>query len=198
MSGHSAAAERNKEPILEVLTPFLAPGMSVLEVASGTAQHVIHFARALPQVEFQPTEKDTTGLAELVVAMVTAGLSNIRSPLVLDVQADWPRVGPFDVLVCINMIHIAPWPATDALFAGAARTLKSDGGRVLLYGPYREAGLHTAPSNETFDAWLKQRDSRSGVRDLDEVTSVAAKHGFSRDTVIKMPANNLCVGFVRG
>ncbi len=198
MSAHSAAAERNKAPILDVLAAFVRPGDTVLEVASGTGQHVVHFARALPDVAFQPTERDTTGLAELVVAIVTAGAPNIRSPLVLDVEASWPRLGPCDILVCVNMIHIAPWSATDALFAGAARTLQANGpGRVLLYGPFLENGVHTAPSNEAFDAWLQQRDPQSGVRDLDAVTAVALSHGFVRDLVQRMPANNLCVGFRR-
>jgi len=198
VAGHSAAADRNKDPILEVLAKWVKPGERVLELASGTGQHVVHFAAALPLVDFQPTEKDETGLAELVVALVTADLPNLRPPLVLDVMADWPAMEPMDALLCINMIHIAPWSATAALFAGAARALNSSGsGRVLLYGPYRERGLHTAPSNEAFDAWLKQRDPRSGVRDLEEVTAVAALHGFQRDLLIKMPANNLCVGFRR-
>jgi cyclopropane fatty-acyl-phospholipid synthase-like methyltransferase len=198
MSSHSAAAERNKGPILEVLRTLVSPGDRVLEIASGTGQHVVHFAQSLPEVEFQPTEKDTTGLAELVVALVSAGLPNIRSPLVLDVQSDWPTVDAVEAIVCINMIHIAPWSATNDLFAGAGRVLNPQrSGRVLLYGPYREEGVHTAPSNEVFDAWLRQRDARSGVRDLEEVTAVAQRHGFERTTLIKMPANNLCVGFER-
>lgn len=198
MSGHSAAAERNKGPILEVLRTLLSPGDCVLEIASGTGQHVLHFAQELPDVEFQPTEKDITGLAELVVALVAAGSKNILSPLVLDVQSEWPTMKTVDAIVCINMIHIAPWSATNDLFAGAARVLNpSRPGRILLYGPYREGGIHTAPSNEAFDAWLRQRDARSGVRDLDEVTAMAQAHGFARSAVIKMPANNLCVGFER-
>jgi SAM-dependent methyltransferase len=170
----------------------------VLEIASGTGQHVLHFAQALPDVEFQPTEKDITGLAELVVALVAVGSKNILSPLVLDVQSEWPTMKTVDAIVCINMIHIAPWSATNDLFARAARVLNpSRPGRILLYGPYREGGIHTAPSNEAFDAWLRQRDARSGVRDLDEVTAMALAHGFARSAVIKMPANNLCVGFER-
>jgi len=198
VSAHSAAAERNKGPILEVLAPLVRPGHHVLEIASGTGQHVLHFAAALPDVEFQPTERDSTGLAELVVAMLTAPATNVRPPLVLDVEAEWPRLPAFDAIVCINMIHIAPWSATDALFAGAARVLSATGpGRVLLYGPYREMGGHTAESNATFDAWLRQRDARSGVRDLEAVTAVAERNGFRRDLLVRMPANNLCVGFVR-
>jgi len=198
VSSHSAAAERNKGPILEVLAPLVQPGYSVLEIASGTGQHVLHFAAALPDVDFQPTERDSTGLAELVVAMLAGGVNNVRPPLVLDVEAAWPRLPLFDAIVCINMIHIAPWSATDALFAGAARVLSMTGpGRVLLYGPYREMGAHTAESNVAFDAWLRQRDARSGVRDLEAVTAVAEQHGFRRDVLVRMPANNLCVGFVR-
>jgi SAM-dependent methyltransferase len=196
VSAHSAAAERNKGPILDVLASLIRDGDEVLEIASGTGQHVVHFAAALPAVQFQPTERDATGLAELVVALLTAGVGNVRPPLVLDVEARWPQLPTFDALVCINMIHIAPWTATDALFAGAGRVLKPTG-RVLLYGPYREGGVHTAPSNETFDAWLRHRDPLSGVRDLEAVTDVAAEHGFERNLLVRMPANNLCVGFAR-
>jgi cyclopropane fatty-acyl-phospholipid synthase-like methyltransferase len=198
MSTHSAAAERNKGPILDVLMPLLQPGHSLLEVASGTGQHVTHFAAAIPSVEFQPTERDDTGLAELVVALLSAPLPNVRSPLVLDVESAWPALPAFDLVLCINMIHIAPWSATAALFDGAARVLRRDKpGKVLLYGPYKEGGVHTAPSNEEFDAWLRQRDARSGVRDLEAVCDVASQHGFARDLLVRMPANNLCVGFSR-
>lgn len=198
MATHSAAAERNKGPILEVLAALLSPGQSVLEVASGTGQHVLHFAAALPDVSFQPTERDDTGLAELVVAVLTAPVGNVCPPLVLDVEVSWPTLPSFDLLLCINMIHIAPWSATDALFAGAARVLRTDSvSRVLLYGPYKEHGGHTAPSNEAFDGWLRQRDVRSGVRDLESVRDAAAGRGFVQDLLVRMPANNLCVGFRR-
>ena len=151
MASHSASADRNKGPILDVLAPLLSDGQRVLEIASGTGQHVIHFARAFPQVEFWPTEKDTQGLAELVVALMEAPLANIRPPLVLDVLAAWPSIEPVDAVISINMIHIAPWPATKALFSGAERVLCNGGGRIFLYGPFREGGLHTAPSNEAFE-----------------------------------------------
>jgi SAM-dependent methyltransferase len=198
MSTHSAAAERNKGPILDVLMPLLQPGQAVLEVASGTGQHVTHFASAMPAVEFQPTERDDTGLAELVVALLSVPVPNVRSPLVLDVEAAWPTLPTFDLVLCINMIHIAPWSATAGLFDGAGRVLRGDApGRVLLYGPYKEGGTHTAPSNEEFDGWLRQRDARSGVRDLEAVCDVASQYGFEQDLLVRMPANNLCVGFSR-
>ncbi len=198
MASHSASADRNKGPILDVLAPLLGEGQQVLEIASGSGQHVLHFARAIPNVEFWPTEKDAHGLAELVVALMESPLGNVRPPLVLDVLAPWPSIEHFDAVVCINMIHIAPWEATRALFSGSARVLRSGRGRVILYGPFSEGGVHTAPSNEEFDHWLKQRDVRSGVRDLDEVTAVAKDCGFIRDVLVRMPANNLCVGFSRG
>jgi cyclopropane fatty-acyl-phospholipid synthase-like methyltransferase len=197
VAGHSASADRNKDPILEVLAPLLSAGQRVLEVASGTGQHVIHFARAVPDVEFWPTEKDAEGLAELVVALMETPLANVRPPLVLDVLTAWPSIEPVDLVLCINMIHIAPWEATQALFCGAERLLHRARGRVLLYGPYREGGVHTAPSNADFDQWLRQRDAKSGVRDLEAVTAVAEQCGFTRDLLVRMPANNLCVGFSR-
>jgi hypothetical protein len=193
----SAAAERNKEPIRAVLADVFPLQGRVLEVASGTGQHVLHFAAIMPSLVFQPTERDEAGCAALAAALATPGLPNVLPACRLDVERTWPPFEPFDALICINMIHIAPWSATDALFAGAARVLHRQA-PLVLYGPFRIDGEHTAESNRAFDAWLQERDPRSGVRDLASVTREADRHGFAREQVVSMPANNLSVVFRRG
>jgi cyclopropane fatty-acyl-phospholipid synthase-like methyltransferase len=192
----SAAAERNKEPIRAVLADVLPTAGRVLEIASGTGQHVLHFATAMPSLVFQPSERDEAGCAALSGALAAQGLPNVLSPCRLDVERPWPAFQTFDALICINMIHIAPWSATDALFAGARLALRS-GAPVVLYGPFRIDGEHTAESNRVFDAWLQERDPRSGVRDLAAVTREAETHGFAREQVVSMPANNLSLVFRR-
>lgn len=193
----SAAAERNKGPILEVLAACLPPVARVLEVASGTGQHVRHFAAALPGVQWQPTEADPARRDELAARLAGAPAVNIEPPRVLDVECGpWPPSGGYDAVLCVNMIHIAPWSATPALLAGAREVLAPDGaGLLILYGPFLEDGRHTAPSNAEFDQWLRARDPRWGVRDLGEVTALAARAGFERRRVERLPANNLCVVF---
>jgi SAM-dependent methyltransferase len=188
------AAERNKGPILDVLKRVLADftGGLVLEIASGTGQHVAHFAAALPALEWQPTETEESALPS--IASWGEGLANVRAPLVLNVhQLPWP-VARADAIVCINMIHISPWQATLDLMAGAARTLDQDG-ILFLYGPYRRFGGHTAPSNSAFDADLRSRDPAWGVRDMEAVEVVARGHGFALEEAVAMPANNFSVVF---
>lgn len=189
------AAERNKEPILDVLRRVLAKVATrglVLEIASGTGQHVAHFARALPALDWQPTETDGTSLAS--ISAWCEGLPNVRPPLVLDVnQGTWP-VTAANAIVCINMIHISPWQATLDLMAGAERTLPK-GGVLFFYGPYRRGGAHTAPSNDTFDADLRRRNPEWGVRDIETVEDVARGHGFVLREVVAMPANNFSLVF---
>lgn len=193
----AAASERNKGAILEVLRTLLPAGGRVLEIASGTGQHVVHFAAALPALSWQPSDTDAAMLPVIRTRIRTAGLRNIDAPLRLDVHTDpWPAAGPFAALVCINMIHIAPATATRALLGGAARVL-APGGLLYLYGPFREGGRHTTPSNEAFDASLKARDPAWGVRDLDAVDALAAECGFARTTLVRMPANNLSVAWSR-
>jgi SAM-dependent methyltransferase len=192
----SPAAERNKQPILEVLERRLPASGTVLEIASGTGQHVVHFARALPQLSWQPTDSDADLRAAAAARIAAAALDNVRPPLPLDVCADaWP-VTSADAVVCINMIHIAPWDATIGLMRGAAHLLRP-GCPLFLYGPYRREGRHTAPSNEAFDAALRARDPAWGVRDLADVAACAREHGFTLSDAIAMPANNLTVVFVR-
>jgi len=190
------AAERNKGAILDVLRPSLPAAGTVLEIASGTGQHVLHFARALPHLCFQPSEPDADSRAIVAARVARAGLPNLAAPLDLDVAREpWP-IGAADAIVCINMIHISPWTATLALFAGARRVLPA-GAVLCLYGPFRRHGEHTAPSNAAFDADLRRRDPSWGVRDLETVTEVAAEAGLTLERVEPMPANNLTVLFRR-
>jgi cyclopropane fatty-acyl-phospholipid synthase-like methyltransferase len=192
----SPAAERNKEPILDAIRSRLPDTGVVLEIASGTGQHVVHFARALPVLIWQPTDADDDLRAAATERIRAAGLSNVRAPLRLDVLApDWPPTEA-DAIVCINMIHIAPWSATKRLMDGASRLMRP-GSPLFLYGPYKRGGRHTAPSNEAFDESLRARNPDWGVRDLDEVERCAEKHGFSLVDVVAMPANNLTVIFER-
>ncbi len=191
----SPSAERNKGPILEVLRGVLPPSGTVLEVASGTGQHVAHFAAALPGLDWQPSDPDPERRAAIAARLAAVRLANLRAPLALDVHTEpWPLAAPVAAVVCINMIHIAPASATAALIAGARRWLDPAGARCLyLYGPFKQGGRHTAASNADFDASLRARDPGWGVRDLDEVTALAAAAGFTRHAVVAMPANNLSV-----
>lgn len=190
------AATRNREPILLVLRDCLPAPARVLEIASGTGEHAVWFSGALPHLTWQPTDRDPEALRSIAAWRDSAGLPNLLPPLPLDAAADtWP-VAQADAIVAINMIHIAPWPATEGLFAGAARIL-TPGGLVYLYGPFREAGVHTGPGNVAFDLDLRARDPSWGIRDLDEVAVVASRNGFMAPERIPMPANNLSVVFRR-
>jgi len=186
---------RNRQPILDVLAPRFPPTARVLEVASGAGEHAMFVARALPGVTWQPTDRDDEALTSIAAWRAASGLPNIVAPLRLDAAdlASWPA-GPFDAVVCINMIHISPWAATEGLMAGAARVLAS-GGRLILYGPYLEADVETASGNLAFDESLKSRDPAWGIRDLADVTALAAAHGLAFAERIAMPANNLTVLF---
>jgi SAM-dependent methyltransferase len=190
------AAERNKEPILAVLKRVLPPTGFAVEIASGTGQHVAHFAAALPGWTWQPTELDAQMHESIAGWLAETGLANVLPPLTLDVcDPRWP-VDRADAVLCINMIHISPWQATEGLLAGCGRILRQ-GGLLYLYGPYRRFGRHTAPSNEAFDASLRQRDPQWGVRDLETVVETAELHGLSLSEIVEMPANNLSVVFGR-
>jgi len=192
----SPAAERNKGAILEAIRSRLPATGVVLEIASGTGQHIVHFARALPALAWQPSDADDELRSAAAERIRAAGLSNVRAPLRLDVLApEWPSVDA-DAILCINMIHIAPWSATNALMAGAARLLRH-GAPLFLYGPYKRGGKHTAPSNAAFDESLRARNTEWGVRDLDDVERRAEEHGFALVEVTTMPANNLTVAFQR-
>lgn len=181
---------RNRAPLLAVLRQVLPTAGHVLEIASGSGEHAAHFALALPGLVWQPSDADAAALAS--ISAWTDGIANIRPPLTIDAaSAEWP-ITRADALVCINMIHIAPWAACEGLMAGAARILPP-GAPLILYGPFRRAGLPTAASNEAFDASLKDRDPCWGLRDLESVTALAAAHGLTFDRLIEMPANNISV-----
>ena len=192
----SAPADRNKAPILEVLKRVLPHSGLVLEIASGSGQHVSHFAKALPNLAWQPSDADAQARRSIDAWIAEERLANIRAPIDLDVLVrPWP-LAACDAVVCINMIHISPWQATLDLMSGAARLLGTEG-VLFLYGPFRRFGEHTATSNEVFDASLRARNSEWGVRDVEAVGDVASNHSFSLEQVVEMPANNLSVVFRR-
>jgi SAM-dependent methyltransferase len=186
---HAPATERNREPILEVLRGALPASGLVLEIASGTGQHVTHFAAALPELIWQPSDPSAEARASIAAWTAHAGLANVRAPLELDVERTPWGIDAAQALVCINMIHISPWSATQALFAGAQRLLGS-GGVLYLYGPYRRHGGHTASSNEAFDQQLRSRNPGWGVRDMETVVALGEAHGFMCGEPVAMPANN--------
>lgn len=193
----SAAAERNKEPILTVLESVLPESGSVLEIASGTGQHVCFFAESLPGIRWQPTEPEEASRDAIATRIRETRLQNVAQPIALDVEEPhWPVHEIYDAVLCINMIHISPWRAAEALMSGAERVLGS-GGVLFLYGSYKEGGVHTAPTNEAFDASLRTRNPEWGVRDLDDIKALAARHGLEFVERIAMPANNLSVVFRR-
>lgn len=189
-----SSAERNSGPILKVLERVLPKTGLVLEVASGTGQHVVHFAQALKPLIWQPTDMDPGCRRSISAWLVTANLANVRQPLDLDVRAfPWP-VPTFDAIVCINLIHIAAWPVATALFAGAGLALR-EAGLLYLYGPYSVQGKHTAPSNAAFDSALRAQNPEWGIRDIEEVDAVAKEQDFDLAETIVMPANNFSVLF---
>ncbi len=193
---HAPATTRNREPILRVLERILPPSGLVLEISAGTGEHATFFAAALPHLTWQPTDRDEGALRSIAAHRDAARLGNLLPPLVLDaMQALWP-VERAEAIVCINMIHIAPWTACTGLMAGAARTLPP-GGVLFLYGPYKEGGEHTAESNRRFDLDLQLRDPSWGVRNLEDVVALAAEHGLRHMETVTMPANNRGVLFVK-
>lgn len=190
----AAPAERNKGPILEVLKTVLPGSGLVLEIASGTGQHVVHFARALPVLTWQPSDVDADFRASVALWIRHEALSNVRDPVPLDVRTrPWP-LERADAIVCINMLHVAPRAAAAALFRGAAGVLPA-GGIAFLYGPFRRFGRHTAPSNEEFDAQLRAQDPEWGLRDLEDVERAAREQGIDPVETIAMPSNNFGVVF---
>ncbi|ODV43698.1 SAM-dependent methyltransferase [Cupriavidus sp. UYMMa02A] len=188
------ATERNREPILAVLRNALPATGTVLEIASGTGQHAVHFAAALPGLTWQPSDPDGAARASIAAWIHHSGLTNVRAPLALDVCAQPWGIDAADAVVCINMIHISPWAAAQALFAGAGRLL-GPGGVLFLYGPYRRGGAHTAPSNAAFDAQLRATDPEWGVRDMEDVIALGEAQGMRCDAPVAMPANNFSLVF---
>ncbi|MBE7416523.1 MAG: DUF938 domain-containing protein [Ideonella sp.] len=191
---HAPATLRNREPIARVLREQLPVSGKVLEVASGSGEHCAFFAGLFPGLVWQPTDPDPDALGS--IAGWCAGLANVLPPLALDATAaDWP-VAAADAVLCINMAHISPWQATLGLVTGAGRLL-ADGAPLILYGPWRRAGVQTAPSNEAFDASLKARDPRWGLRRVEDLDAAAGARGFARTRLIEMPANNVVLVYRR-
>lgn len=194
MRWSAPATERNRGPILEVLRRVLPAAGLVLEIAAGTGEHAVHFARALPELTWQPT--DAGSLESIAAWREWAQLPNLAEPVWLNVtQRPWP-VSRADALFCANMLHIAPWGATEGLFRGARDVLPVSA-PLVLYGPFLRDDVATADSNLAFDARLRARDPQWGIRHLAEVERVAAGHGFELDSLTEMPANNLTVAFRR-
>jgi len=193
---HSPAAERNKQPILQVLRSRLPERGSALEIASGTGQHIAFFAAALPDWSWQPTEADPDLLPAIAALVAHERLHNVRAPLQLDVlQPQWPIAGRFDAIYCANLLHISAWSTCAALMQGAARHL-APAGVLVTYGPYLEDEVATAPSNEAFDASLRARDPSWGIRRLQDVVAEAKQAGLVLRQRHVMPANNLLLEFV--
>jgi hypothetical protein len=186
---HAPATVRNSEPIRELLARELPPRGIVLEIASGSGEHAIHFAGAFPDLTWQPSDSSEPALASIAAWRAEAALPNLQAPLALDVTAaTWP-IEHADAIVCINLVHISPWEATIGLLAGAARVLGA-GALLYLYGPYRFGGVFTATSNAEFDHSLRERDARWGVRDVDDVVAAADAQGFALRKTFAMPAHN--------
>ena len=185
----SAAAQRNRDAILAVLERVLPAAGVVLEIASSSGEHAVAFATALGGLTWQPSERDAEGLASIEAWAAELGPPNLRPAVELDVQRwPWP-VREADAIVCINMIHIAPWAACEALLRGAGALLQK-GAPLYLYGAMKLDGRFTAPSNADFDASLRARDPSWGVRDLAEVTHAAQAQGLVLEELVPMPANN--------
>ena len=190
MKQHAPAALRNREPIAKVLAMELPDSGVVLEVASGSGEHVMHFAEQLSKLTWQPSDPDESAIASIDAYRSEAGAANVLPPILLDASApDWP-VQRADAIVCINMVHISHWSATEGLFAAAA-SLLDPGQALILYGPYVEPEVATAPSNIAFDQSLKDRNPAWGLRERTAVDALAVGHGFSRTARYEMPANNL-------
>ena len=184
----SEACERNKDPILAILREVFAGLSTVLEIGSGTGQHAVHFARSMAHLAWQPTDR-AENLAALTERIATQGPPNLHAPMELDVcMASWP-VGETDAVYSANTLHIMSWPEVKAFFNGVGRVL-GDGGLLAVYGPFRYAGRYTSASNTAFDEGLRQRDPASGIRDFEEVDSLANAQGLTLAADHAMPANN--------
>jgi SAM-dependent methyltransferase len=187
---------RNTGPILEVLRETLPATGLVLEVASGSGEQSLAFARAFSKLLWQPTDPDPAALASIAAWLESEALFNLLPPLELDARAvGWP-IASAEAIVCINMVHISPWQATEGLMSGAGRVLEP-GAPLYLYGPYRQQGVPAAPSNEAFDQSLKGRNPEWGLRNLEDLAAEAERNGLTLERVVPMPANNLSLVFRR-
>lgn len=187
---HAPAAQRNREAIAAVLADHLPDHGLVLEIASGSGEHALHFAARFPSLDWQPSDPDPAALRSIAAWSAEAALPNLRPPLRIDARSDdWP-IERADAILCINMVHISPWSATLGLMRGAARLLPA-GGLLYLYGPYLRAGIETAPSNLAFDQSLRSRDPDWGLRDVADIEATARDAGLCLTHIVPMPANNL-------
>lgn len=186
---HAPATGRNRDVITEVLRGILPSDGFVLEVASGTGEHAVHFARHFPALNWQPSDPDSAGLESIAAWRREAALPNVLPPFELDAAKRWP-LNSADAIICINMVHISPWAAALGLFTGAAKILPK-GAPLYLYGPYRRNGVAMASSNEEFDASLKSRNPEWGLRKVEDMTAAAETAGLTFDSIVEMPANNL-------
>ena len=195
---YSAAADRNKQAILEVMVGLVPAHGNALEIASGTGQHVAWFASGLPGWTWQPSDAQPDGFASVSVWVTEQGVRNVRSPVVIDVMSlNWlPGQQFFDLIYCANMLHIAPWATCAALMRGSAQHL-APGGRLVTYGPYLEDGVPTSPGNLAFDQSLRERNQGWGIRRIEDVALEAAKAGLKLIARHAMPANNLLLVWAR-
>ncbi|WP_144095373.1 DUF938 domain-containing protein [Croceicoccus sediminis] len=193
---HAPATERNRAPIADALRAILPASGLVLEIASGTGEHAVHFASEFPMLEWQPTDVSDAALASIAAWRAESGLTNLLPPVKLDLAAGDCPVETAEAIFCANMTHIAPWAATVGLFALAGRIL-ARGAPLALYGPFIEADTPTAPSNLAFDANLKARDPSWGLREVAAIDELATSNGLVRDARIAMPANNLILVYRR-
>jgi SAM-dependent methyltransferase len=191
---HAPATLRNREPIARVLRTLLPQTGLVLEVASGTGEHIVYLAGRFPGLTWQPSDISPDSLRSIESWAGQAELPNVLPPLALDAAGEDWAIDRADAVMCINMVHISAWSATVGLMAGAGRILAA-GAPLYLYGPFRRAGYPLEPSNVAFDQQLRNSDSRWGLRDLEEVVACAADHELLEDAVIEMPANNLSAIF---
>ena len=193
---YAPATVRNRDFILDVLRDVLPTTGVILEIASGSGEHVVHFARNFPSVVFQPSDPESDALRSISAWTKAPNATNVRAPLVLDAsQSIWP-IASADGIICINMVHISPWDTTLGLMRGAAAILPPTA-PFYLYGPYKRKGFTTALSNQAFDRSLREHNPAWGLRDLEAVAAIAQSVGFSVPTITEMPANNLSVVFHR-
>ena len=197
---YASATQRNRQPILKVLKHYISAKSNILEIASGTGEHAVFFASQFPDCQWYPSDRDPQLRASIQAWKEERSIPNLHLPLDIDASGDQWQIENYevkiDVIVNINMIHIAPFAACEGLMAGAARILSSSG-ILYLYGPYKRNRKHTATSNETFDRSLRDRNPKWGVRNLEDVVSLAKNHNLYLQTIVEMPDNNLSVVFQR-